>query len=565
MLLRVGLLLLQQLSSSPAAVGAAALQQLQPSSYAVSNAGEPRANGVYLPTESGATWVAASGFQLFLFEGSWYLGKSGTGPVFYEGGCPSSHPPANWTTYDWKGSRSKPPLPRIVAAGGAPPLSACAGPCDYTLSQAGAVAADGCYTRSAPAVFTRKGSAVALYRRATPGVESSAEWVVGVPGGSDLYTSNCNSSTLPPADAGWHANAAVVPIGQHKPPRFSATVAFPLGYCPPTPPEPPKPHSRCSTPECDAIWGAQGCPDLNAYKPDLVRPPMLAAECPVPGSGCRTASSAAAVAPGAGKRVRAVAPGFEHTQVYHPLYLPSEWKSKSEKKYPVIVEYMGNGPFNDRMGDISTGRPEDSNLGWGFAQPVGSKYIWISMPFLSADLGNETEILTYWWGCPSSDAGRPCVESFDIKPTISYLHSALNQAFALYGGDPENVVITGWSRGAIATGAIGLYDDTTSKLFKAFVPYSHLDGDCGWVDDVLPSAKERWARLGGRPTLYLGECAVATQRGPTWLAKLGLNGSAAVSKMEFRTTGWANHNDAWVLRNSSARTYLRSWLDKVLN
>ena len=35
--------------------------------------------------------------------------------------------------------------------------------------------------------------------------------------------------------------------------------------------------------------------------------------------------------------------------------------------------------------------------------------------------------------------------------------------------------------------------------------------------------------------------------------------------MEFRTTGWANHNDAWVLRNSSARTYLQSWLDKVLN
>lgn len=67
------------------------------------------------------------------------------------------------------------------------------------------------------------------------------------------------------------------------------------------------------------------------------------------------------------------------------------------------------------------------------------------------------------------------------------------------------------------------------------------------------------------PTLYLGECAVATQDGPTWLAKLGLNGSAAVSGMEFRTTGWANHNDAWALRNSSARTYLRSWLDKVLN
>jgi hypothetical protein len=34
------------------------------------------------------------------------------------------------------------------------------------------------------------------------------------------------------------------------------------------------------------------------------------------------------------------------------------------------------------------------------------------------------------------------------------------------------VVITGWSRGAIATGAIGLYDDATSKLFRAFVPVS---------------------------------------------------------------------------------------------
>ena len=87
-------------------------------------------------------------------------------------------------------------------------------------------------------------------------------------------------------------------------------------------------------------------------------------------------------------------------------YLPSEWTGSSGTTYPVIVEYMGNGPFNDQMGDLSSGRPEDSNLGWGFAQPAGSKYIWISMPFLSADLGNETEISTYWWGCPSSDAGQ---------------------------------------------------------------------------------------------------------------------------------------------------------------
>ena len=554
------LLLLVLLGSTLASLAAPSAASPAAAFYTVSGAGNATANGVYRATASPDTFLAATGLTLFRYEQRWFVGKAGTGPVLYQGACASAAPPSNWTTYIWKGAASPKPPPS-VAATNAPAVLGCAA-CDYTLSNSGFAAADGCYTRTAPSVFTREGSATALYRR------RGAEWVVGVPGGADLYASNCNYSSLPPAAAGWHANADAVPIGQRKPPRFSAAVAFPLGYCPPTPPPAPKPHPRCSTPECDAIWGALGCPDLNAYAPDLVRPPMLAAECRVPGSGCREVGAAAA-APGAGKRVRAVAPGFEHTQAYHPLYLPSEWSASasasSGNKYPVIVEYMGNGPFNDKMGDISTGRPEDSNLGWGFAQPAGSKYIWISMPFLSADLGNETEISTYWWGCPSSDAGQPCTESFDITPTISYLHSALRQAFDLYGGDPANVVITGWSRGAIATGAIGLYDDATSKLFKAFVPYSHLDGDCGWVDDVLPAAEERWARLGGRPTLYLGECAVATQEGPAWLAKLGLNGSAAVSKMEFRTTGWANHNDAWVLRNSSARAYLRGWLDKVLD
>ena len=52
---------------------------------------------------------------------------------------------------------------------------------------------------------------------------------------------------------------------------------------------------------------------------------------------------------------------------------------------------MLQGPYNDGDGDISTGRPEDSNLGWGMAEPAGTKYIWISMPMLSADLGNNTE------------------------------------------------------------------------------------------------------------------------------------------------------------------------------
>ena len=53
-------------------------------------------------------------------------------------------------------------------------------------------------------------------------------------------------------------------------------------------------------------------------------------------------------------------------------------------------------------------------------------------------------------GCPSSFAGNPCGDAFDIGPTIRYLHAALQQAVSLFNGDPDNVVITGW-RGAGST------------------------------------------------------------------------------------------------------------------
>merc|ERR1711966_352594 len=98
--------------------------------------------------------------------------------------------------------------------------------------------------------------------------------------------------------------------------------------------------------------------------------------------------------------------GFEGTKAYHALYLPTEWNAAH--KYPVIVEYMGNGPWSDGHNDRSTGRPENSNLGWGMAERPGSSYIWISMPLLTSDMGNETQVSTYWWGCPTSFAEETC-------------------------------------------------------------------------------------------------------------------------------------------------------------
>ena len=51
--------------------------------------------------------------------------------------------------------------------------------------------------------------------------------------------------------------------------------------------------------------------------------------------------------PSAGKRVRQKLVNYDHTNVYHVLYLPVNWEQG--KKYPVIVEYPGNGPYRSAL------------------------------------------------------------------------------------------------------------------------------------------------------------------------------------------------------------------------
>ena len=420
---------------------------VQPSlspSYTITGAGNTTANGIYAaqppPFAAGTYLNALTGLTLFPYRGTYYVGNSGTGPVLYEGACASSTPPATWTTGTVPGyPGAPPPFPHLAASGSALAPVACQS-CAYTLSGSGAAAVNGCF-----AVVTAKSSAGPNGRPTRfAAVENSSvimardtsgEWTIRA-GAEVLYRTTCSTSSLPPASAnqalsGWSSvTAGAAPV-----PELSSSTAFPLGWCAPPPPPPPTPHPRCSTPECDALWGPEGCPDLNGVTPDLVRPPM----------------AAAGVAAAAGKRVRAVAPGFEHSEAYHPLYLPTEWVrptatvlqqqrkrrghstvSPAGALYPVIVEFMGNGPFNDKHGDLSSGRPEDSNLGWGMAEPVGSKYIWISMPMLTSNISTETQVSTYWWGCPTTDARRSCGDAFDIGPTVTYLHAALKQTFELY-------------------------------------------------------------------------------------------------------------------------------------
>jgi len=94
--------------------------------------------------------------------------------------------------------------------------------------------------------------------------------------------------------------------------------------------------------------------DVEGVKPDLVTPSVIG-----------NASAA-------GKTVRQINANYAETEVYHLLYLLTEWVKGA--KYPVIVEDAGN------KWKTSPGTVEGSNLGYGISGAKG--VISICMPFV---------------------------------------------------------------------------------------------------------------------------------------------------------------------------------------
>ncbi len=129
-----------------------------------------------------------------------------------------------------------------------------------------------------------------------------------------------------------------------------------------------------------------------------------------------------------------------------------------------------------------------------------------------------------------------------------------------FGGDSKSVVLCGFSRGAIACNYLGLYDDDIAKLWRAFIPYSHYDGVKRWPypGSDPQSAQQRLKRLSGRPQFicHEGTGVSGTQK---FLDSTGIEG-----KFIFQATGFRNHNDAWLLRPSTARKEMRKWLGETL-
>ncbi len=273
--------------------------------------------------------------------------------------------------------------------------------------------------------------------------------------------------------------------------------------------------------------------DIAAIPPDLIVPAMADGR------------------PAPGKRVRQVHPDYAETDVHHALYLPTDWRPGGN--YPVIVEYAGNGPYNNKFGDISTGRVEGSKLGYGIS--AGKGFIWVCLPYLN-EVGDAN--VTRWWG----DA-----PDYNPRPTIDYCRKTVPWICRNYGGDPKKVILAGFSRGAIACNYIGLHDDEIAGLWRAFVPYSHYDGaktHWPYPGDDRASAAARLLRLGRRPQFICHEGSRPMNSENLQQAKGFIESTGIQGDFTYLPTGFRNHNDAWILRPSPARKALREWSLRVL-
>ncbi|MFZ9938431.1 MAG: hypothetical protein ACO3JG_15445, partial [Luteolibacter sp.] len=176
-------------------------------------------------------------------------------------------------------------------------------------------------------------------------------------------------------------------------------------------------------------------------------------------------------APAAGKRVRVTPPEWAGTNVYHTLYLPTDWVAGNT--YPVIVEWAPNssGGF--------AGTVEDTHL--GFYQSGGAGFIWVTMPFPTTATSPASNAIT-WWGDSQNTAA-------------DYTRINLARILENYGGDPAAVFATGFSRGSLAIGHIGHWNDQIADIWLGYLPLGQLDG-FNWTTEGDEAA--RFARMSGR-------------------------------------------------------------------
>lgn len=258
--------------------------------------------------------------------------------------------------------------------------------------------------------------------------------------------------------------------------------------------------------------------------------------------------------PQPGKRAAVAAPEYAGTLVHHLIALPDDWTPDWQakgKRWPVIAEYTGN--YFPTSG--STGEVEGAALGYGLAK---GKAIWVVLPYVAKD-HRKNEIT--WWG--------------DVEATVGYAKTNIPRICAEFGGDPQKVVLCGFSRGAIGVSFLGLHDDEVAKLWCGLWAHDHFDGVKAWIAPwgaplarYREEATVRLGRLRGRPVLISqGHAGDDTRR---------FVEPIATKNMDYLTIDMAAlfgnfpnefvkhpHNDRWPLRDGPATNVAREWYERV--
>lgn len=262
-------------------------------------------------------------------------------------------------------------------------------------------------------------------------------------------------------------------------------------------------------------------------------------------------------APAAGMRVRVTAPdtGYDdNDNIYHTLYLPTDWKRTG--KYPIIVEFAPN-----TYGSFS-GAVDDTRL--GYYQSGGVNYIWISVPSINwnktlEDTSDDKQA-AWWWGIHENDR-------IGMKLTAKYTLAAVLDTIRNYGGKHDEVFVTGFSRGAIATGAIANFDDSIADVWLGYLPHSHHDG---FMPIRELKKKDRIDRIAGRASFISYGEADGGGKGSAQAAKYLVDKGYPVE--QHRITG-LGHTDSWITDTKGSvsstqgskdvRADLRRWLAKT--
>ncbi len=265
-------------------------------------------------------------------------------------------------------------------------------------------------------------------------------------------------------------------------------------------------------------------PNLNNIPTDLTVPPVS--------SGT----------PAVGKRVIQTTTGWEKTAAHHTLYLPTDWQqpSASSTRYPVLVEYPGNGGYQNKLGDTSDGTVEGCVMGYGLSGGRGR--IWISLPFLEKNIQGITNT-PKWWG--------------DVEETKRYCMATVREVCQRYGGDETRLVLMGFSRGAIACNYIGLHDDSIAPLWRGLFAHSHYEGEFKHPAPDEAAWPARLRRLGSRP-LWISQ-ELSTSATKETFARVGIQGQFTFAPLSF-----PNHSARWLLCATPLRDQARAWLQDVL-